>query len=59
MRPGSVWFDEIHEYEDYASIKVFRSALGKVKDGRTFYLTTDGYVRGGVLDDMKEKREWF
>lgn len=55
LRPGSVWFDEIHEYEDYASIKVFRSALGKVKDGRTFYLTTDGYVRGGVLDDMKEK----
>ncbi|HDR4554757.1 TPA: terminase large subunit [Bacillus cereus] len=54
-RPGSVWFDEIHEYEDYKSIKVFRSALGKVKNGRTFYLTTDGYVRGGVLDDMKEK----
>ncbi|WP_372588303.1 terminase TerL endonuclease subunit [Bacillus cereus] len=55
LRPGAVCFDEIHEYEDYASIKVFRSALGKVKDGRTFYLTTDGYVRGGVLDDFKEK----
>ncbi|PFJ19034.1 terminase [Bacillus cereus] len=55
LRPGSVWFDEIHEYEDYAAIKVFRSALGKVQDGRTFYLTTDGYVRGGVLDDFKEK----
>ncbi|MEI4680032.1 terminase large subunit, partial [Bacillus cereus] len=55
LRPGAVCFDEIHEYDDYASIKVFRSALGKVKDGRTFYLTTDGYVRGGVLDDMKEK----
>lgn len=55
LRPGAVFFDEIHEYEDYAAIKVFRSALGKVKDGRTFYLTTDGYVRGGVLDDFKEK----
>ncbi|WP_454659286.1 terminase large subunit domain-containing protein, partial [Bacillus mycoides] len=30
LRPGAVFFDEIHEYEDYASIKVFRSALGKV-----------------------------
>ncbi|MGE6615748.1 terminase large subunit domain-containing protein [Bacillus mycoides] len=55
LRPGAVFFDEIHEYEDYAAIKVFRSALGKVKDGRTFFLTTDGYVRGGVLDDLKEK----
>ncbi|QWH77290.1 terminase large subunit [Bacillus mycoides] len=55
LRPGAIFFDEIHEFEDYAPIKVFRSALGKVKDGRTFYLTTDGYVRGGVLDDLKEK----
>ncbi|MCQ6531084.1 terminase TerL endonuclease subunit [Bacillus mycoides] len=55
LRPGAVFFDEIHEYEEYAAIKVFRSALGKIKDGRTFYLTTDGYVRGGVLDDLKEK----
>ncbi|WP_438285273.1 terminase TerL endonuclease subunit [Bacillus cereus] len=55
LRPGAIYFDEIHEFENYAPIKVFRSALGKVKDGRTFYLTTDGYVRGGVLDDLKEK----
>ncbi|PES77639.1 terminase [Bacillus cereus] len=57
LRPGAVFFDEIHEYEEYAAIKVFRSALGKIKDGRTFYLTTDGYVRGGVLDDLKEKSQ--
>lgn len=32
---------------------MFTSGLGKKKDPRTFYITTDGYVRGGVLDDLK------
>ncbi|GAF63654.1 terminase [Bacillus sp. TS-2] len=54
-RSGAVIFDEIHEYEDYSNIKVFTSGLGKKKDPRTFYITTDGYVRGGVLDDLKEE----
>lgn len=54
LRPGVIIFDEIHEYEDYAQIKVFRSALGKVKHGRIFYLTTDGNLRGAVIDDFKE-----
>lgn len=51
LRPGCVVFDEIHEYENYDNIKVFTSALGKKKNPRTFYITTNGYVRGGVLDD--------
>ncbi|MBC1247340.1 terminase TerL endonuclease subunit [Listeria booriae] len=55
LRPDAIFFDEIHEYEGKKLIKVFRSALGKVPDGRTFYLTTDGYLRGGFLDDMKDK----
>ncbi|WP_124058453.1 terminase TerL endonuclease subunit [Vaginisenegalia massiliensis] len=54
LRPGIVIFDEIHEYEDYSQLKVFRSALGKVKHGRIFYLTTDGNLRGAVIDDFKE-----
>ncbi|WP_370629689.1 terminase TerL endonuclease subunit, partial [Fictibacillus sp. 5RED26] len=54
-RSGAVVFDEIHEYEDYSNIKVFTSGLGKKKDPRVFYITTDGYVRGGVLDDLKEE----
>ncbi|MYL50263.1 terminase large subunit [Halobacillus litoralis] len=54
-RSGAVIFDEIHEYEDYSNVKVFTSGLGKKKDPRTFYITTDGYVRGGVLDDLKEE----
>lgn len=52
-RSGAVIFDEIHEYEDYANITVYRGGLGKVADPREFYLTTDGYIRDGVLDDMK------
>ncbi|ORO47567.1 terminase TerL endonuclease subunit [Streptococcus oralis] len=54
LRPGMVIFDEIHEYENYANIKVFSSALGKVPDARILYLTTDGYLRGAVIDDFKE-----
>ena len=47
-------FDEIHEFEDYKTIKVFRSGLGKKTNPRTFFITTNGYVRGGVLDDYLE-----
>lgn len=54
LRPGAVVFDEIHEYETEDLINVFSSALGKVGFARTFYLTTDGFVRGGVLDSMKD-----
>lgn len=54
-RTGVVIFDEIHEYENYDTVKVFTSGLGKKKDPRTFYITTDGNVRGGVLDDMKDE----
>lgn len=55
LRPGVVVFDEIHEYEEYSQIKVFKSALGKKKNPRTFYITTNGYLRGGVLDDFLEE----
>ncbi|URZ15794.1 terminase large subunit domain-containing protein [Clostridium felsineum] len=54
LRPACIIFDEIHEYENYDNIKVFKSALGKKKNCRTFMITTDGYVRGGVLDDYLE-----
>jgi phage terminase large subunit-like protein len=50
-RSACLVFDEIHEYEDYDTIKVFTSGFGKRKHSRTFYITTNGYVRGGVLDD--------
>lgn len=50
-RSACLVFDEIHEYQNSDSIKVFRSGFGKRKHSRTFYITTNGYVRDGVLDD--------
>lgn len=51
-RTACLIFDEIHEYETWDLIKVFRSGFGKRKHSRTFYITTNGYVRGGVLDEQ-------
>ena len=56
-RSACLIFDEIHEYEDWGIIQVFSSGFGKRKHSRRFYITTDGYVRGGVLDDQKELAE--
>lgn len=50
-RPGCLVFDEIHEYENYNRINVMRSAFGKIEHAREFYITTNGYVREGVLDE--------
>lgn len=50
-RSACLIFDEIHEYENSDTIKVFRSGFGKRKHSRVFYITTNGYVRDGVLDE--------
>ncbi|WP_053070297.1 terminase TerL endonuclease subunit [Alkalihalobacillus pseudalcaliphilus] len=55
LRPGAIIFDEVHAYEDEENIKVFTSALGKVPRPRRFYITTDGNLRDGFLDRMKEE----
>lgn len=55
LRDGCVIYDEVHEYEDSAIIDVFSSGLGKVKHSREFFITTDGFIRGGYLDDLKER----
>jgi phage terminase large subunit-like protein len=54
-RTGCVIFDEEHAYENYDTIKVFTSGGGKVKDYREFHISTDGNIRGGPLDDLKEE----
>lgn len=51
-RTGCLIFDEVHAYETYDNIKVFTSGFGKRKHSRSFYITTNGNVREGVLDDM-------
>ncbi len=50
-RSACLVFDEEHEYENYDRIKVFTSGFGKRKHSRIFKITTQGYVRGGVLDE--------
>ena len=51
-RPGKVDFDEYHQYEDYKSIQVFKTGLGKKKNPRTTITTTNGDVRDGPLDRL-------
>jgi len=51
-RTGCLIFDEAHAYESYDNIKVFTSGFGKRKHSRAFYITTNGNVREGVLDDI-------
>lgn len=56
-RSACLIFDEIHEYETWDVIKVFTSGFGKKKHSRTFYITTQGYVRGGILDEQLKLAE--
>lgn len=53
-RSACLVFDEVHEYENWDLINVFRSGFGKREHSRIFYITTNGYVRGGVLDELLE-----
>ena len=55
FRPGKVDFDEVHAYENYKLMDVATTGLGKVPRPRRTYITTDGLIRGGVLDDLKTK----
>ena len=54
-RPGKVDFDELHAYESYKLIDVAKTGLGKKRYPRETIITSDGLVRGGPLDDKKEK----
>lgn len=51
-RPGKVDFDEYHQYQDYKTIQVFKTGLGKKKNPRTTITTTNGDVRDGPLDKI-------
>ena len=55
LRDGMVVFDEIHQYESNKDVRVHVSGLGKKANPREFYIGTDGYVRDGFLDKLKEK----
>ena len=49
-RSACLVFDEEHEYETDDNLRVFRSGFGKRRHCRIFKITTNGYVRDGVLD---------
>lgn len=55
LRSGVVIFNELHQYGDYKNINVFTTGLGKKPHPRRSYYTTDGDIREGPLDDMKER----
>ncbi len=53
MRSGMIVFNEIHQYTDKRNIEVFKSGLGKgERVPRQLWVTTNGYVRDGPLDEM-------
>lgn len=56
-RSACLIFDEVHEYKNWKTINVFRSGFGKRRHSRIFYITTNGYVRMGVIDDLLEKAQ--
>lgn len=57
LRSGKVDFDEPHAYENWDNINVFTTGLGKKDHPRRTYVSTDGDVREGPLDQLKEKSE--
>ena len=54
FRPGIVIFDERHQYENSSLIDVAEGGLGKVPHPRILCITTDGFVRGSVMDEDKQ-----
>lgn len=52
MRTGKAVFNEIHQYQDYNNITVFRTGQGKVPHPRVGYFSSNGNVFDGPLDDL-------
>jgi phage terminase large subunit-like protein len=57
LQSGKVDFDEPHAYENWENINVFTTGLGKKPHPRRTYISTNGDVRGGPLDQLIEKSE--
>lgn len=55
LRSGKVDFDEPHAYENWENINVFTTGLGKKPHPRRTYISTNGDVRDGPLDQLIEK----
>lgn len=57
LRSGKVDFDEPHAYENWENINVFTTGLGKKPHPRRTYISTNGDIREGPLDQLIEKSE--
>lgn len=57
MRSGMVVFNELHQYENYQNIKVFKTGRGKTMHPRQLDATSNGDIREGPLDDSVAKSE--
>lgn len=55
MRSGLIVFNEVHSYENYDNIKVFRTGQGKVPHPRIGYFSSNGDVNDGPYDDLLGK----
>ena len=55
MRSGVIVFNEVHAYENYSNIKVYRTGLGKKDEPREGAFTSNGEISDGPLDDMLER----
>lgn len=55
LRSGMVVFDEVHAYENWENINVFTTGLGKKPHPRRIYITTNGDVREGPLDELLKR----
>ena len=55
LRSGKVDFDEPHAYQNWDNINVFTTGLGKKPHPRKTFISTDGDVREGPLDEMKDR----
>lgn len=58
MRSGAVIFNEVHAFQNYDNIKVFRTGQGKVAEPRVGIFSSNGDVSDGPLDDyLRRGRE--
>lgn len=57
MRSGMIIFNEVHIYENYANITVFRTGMGKSNHPREGWFTSNGHVSDGPLDDQLARSE--
>lgn len=51
LRSGKVYYNEVHQYENYDNISVFTTGQGKVDEPRKGWFTSNGRVSDGPLDD--------